>query len=234
MRGILVFFLAVVTTDTTVSAQQPQSAGTAVVAGRVMDMVTGNPVAGASVTLATSAATAPPSPSAPARRVIATANEDGRFVLREIPAGTYTLTSAFPGFSPGALGQRRPAGPSRPVTVTDGARETNLVVPMWRLSTITGTVRDDRGEPVVGVSVKVLRRMQNTNGRTELVYTGGEATDDRGRYRVSNLLPGTYAVAVTSAMRTNPVAEVDAYYASAQRALWRRSSANSVRAVFST
>lgn len=212
---------AVATIATAVHAQQPQT-GTAVVAGRVMDMVTGQPVGGATVTLATAAAvpaagpSTPPSPSTPARRVVATANDDGRFVFRDVPAGTYTLTSTFPGLSPGGLGQRRPAGPSRPLTVADGAREVSLVVPMWRLSTISGTVRDDRGEPVVGVAVRVLRRqLNNSTGRIEMMYAGGEVTDDRGQFRVIYLLPGTYAVSVSSAMRTNAVADVDAYYASA-------------------
>jgi len=217
----LALLLMAAVVSTTTFAQQPQT-GTAVVAGRVMDQVSGNPVGGASVTLASVAAATPagaagpPSPSTPSRRVVATANDDGRFVFRDVPAGTYTLTSTFAGLSPGALEQRRPAGPSRPITVADGARENSLIVPMWRLGAISGTVRDDRGEPVVGVAVRVMRRMlNNTSGRVELVYVGGEVTDDRGRYRVIYLLPGTYAVSVSSATQTNAVAEVDAYYASA-------------------
>jgi len=218
-RFLTSLFLALLCTTT--FAQQPQT-GTAVVAGRVMDMVTGNPVGGASVTLAMvtasipAASPVPTSPAAPTRRAVATANDDGRFVFREVPAGTYTLTSSFPGLSPGSLGQRRPAGPSRPITVAEGARESGLVIPMWTLGAISGTVRDDRGEPVVGVAVRVLRRMlNNSTGRVELVGIGGEVTDDRGRYRVGSLLPGKYTVSVSSAMRTNAVAQVDAYYASA-------------------
>jgi protocatechuate 3,4-dioxygenase beta subunit len=206
---------------TTASAQQPASSP-AVVAGRVMDQVSGNPVGGATVTLVSvtgavpGGAPGPSSASAPARRAVAPANDDGRFVFRDVPAGTYTLTSAFPGLSPGAHGQRRPAGPSKPITIADGARESNLIVPMWRLGTISGTVRDDRGEPITGLYVTVLRRVNN-NGRFELAFAGGggEATDDRGRYRATGLLPGTYAVAVHTALRTSPVADVDAYYASA-------------------
>ena len=217
----LALLLIAAVASTAAFAQQPAT-GTAVVAGRVMDIVSGNPVGGASVTLAMVAATAPagppapPSPSAPTRRVVATANDDGRFVFRDVPAGTYTLTSTSPGLSPGALGQRRPAGPSRPIAIADGVRESSLTVPMWRLGTISGTVRDDRGEPAVGIGVRVLRRMlNNSNGRFEMMYVGGEATDDRGRYRVTSLMPGTYAVSVSSATSTNAVAEVDAYYASA-------------------
>ena len=47
-----------VVVSTTTFAQQPQT-GTAVVAGRVMDQVSGNPVGGASVTLASVAAATP-------------------------------------------------------------------------------------------------------------------------------------------------------------------------------
>jgi hypothetical protein len=206
----------------TATFAQQAATGTAVVAGRVVDQVSGNPVGGATVTLATvgvpvpAGAPGPPSPSAPVRRVVAIANDDGRFVFRDVPAGTYALMSALPGLSSGAHGQRRPAGTYRPITIADGARETNLIVPMWRLGTISGTVRDDRGEPITGLYVTVLRRVNN-NGRFELAFAGGggEATDDRGRYRATGLLPGTYAVAVHTALRTSPVADVDAYYASA-------------------
>ena len=220
-RVLAILPVVAATITTTPAAQQQTPAGTAVVVGRVVEMVTNTPVGGASVTLATAAvapvagAPAPPSPSAPARRVVAVTNDDGRFVIRDVPGGTYTITAAFPGLASGAYGQRRPAGPSRPITVADGAREP-VVIPMWRLGAISGTVRDDRGEPATGVYVNVLRRVMN-NGRVELTFTGGggEAVDDRGRFRVSNLVPGTYAVTVNSALRTNAVADLDAYYASA-------------------
>lgn len=219
VRFLTLLLMAVVVCPTTF-AQQPQT-GTAVVAGRVMDMVSNSPVGGATVTLSMAAAppsagiAAPPSPSAPpTRRGVAVANDDGRFVFRDLPAGSYSISSTFAGLSPGAYGQRRPTGPSRPIVIADGARETNLVIPMWRLGTISGTVRNDRGEPATGVCVTVLRRVMN-NGRLELAFAGGggEAADDRGQYRVSNLLPGTYAVVVRSALRTNAVADLDAYYA---------------------
>jgi hypothetical protein len=87
---------------------------------------------------------------------------------------------------------------------------------MWRLGAISGTVRDDRGEPATGVAVTVLRRVMN-NGRMELTFSGGGGgpADDRGRYRVSNLMPGTYAVVVNSVLRTHAVIDLDSYHASA-------------------
>ena len=186
-------------------------------------MVSNTPVGGAVVTIVQVAATppagGPPSPApaaAQTRRAVAVANDDGRFVFRDLPAGTYTVTAVFPGLASGAHAQRRPSGPSRPISVDDAARMPNLVIPMWRLGTISGTVRNDRGEPATGVWVSVMRRVMN-NGRYELVFTGGggEAADDRGRYRISNLQPGTYAVVVRSSLRTNAVADLDAYHASA-------------------
>lgn len=193
-------------------SQQPPAqaapAGTAVLAGQVVDETTKQPLGGVVVTLSL---VNPPGraggPAANVRRASAVSNAEGRFVFREVPAGKFTVTSSLAGYAPGAVGQMRPAGPSRPLDVAEGARVTDLVVRMWRLSTISGVVRDDLGEPLVGVWINVLRHSM-TSGRPELTFSGGEATDEQGRFRVSGLSPGTYAVAVLSSTATNPVATV--------------------------
>lgn len=205
--------------STTTSAQQPQT-GTAVVAGRVMDVVTGSPVAGAVVTIvqsltasrpATAGAPAPP-PPAPARRAVAVTNDDGRFVFRDLPAGSYAISTGFPGLAPGAYGRRRPGGLSRNLIVADGARANDVAIAMWKLGAISGTVRDDRGEPVVGIAIRALRKVIN-GGRVEFSFTdgGGEVTDDRGRYRMSGLFPGTYVVTFFNATQSAALTTVDAY-----------------------
>jgi hypothetical protein len=187
---------------------QPAAAGTAVLAGQVIDDTTRRPLGGVVVTL--SLVTPPGRAGGPptnVRRASAVSNTEGRFVFRDVPAGTFTVTSSLAGYASGAVGQMRPAGPSRPFDVAVGARVTDLVVRMWRLSTIFGVARDDLGEPLVGVWINVLRHSM-TSGRPELTFSGGEATDEQGRFRVSGLSPGTYAVAVLSSTATNPVATV--------------------------
>jgi hypothetical protein len=198
-------------------AARPQAAGSAVVAGQVVDATTGRPI-GAVVTLAlgappaASASGQQPAPPAQSRRGVAVAAADGRFVFRDVPAGTFSLTATLAGYAPGASGRRRPGGPGRPFTVADGARVTDAVITMWRLAAISGTVRDDRGEPAVGVAVWALRRT-TAGGRLELTLTGGtvESADERGQYRLSNLMPGSYVVSVRLSTQSAAVSTVDAY-----------------------
>ena len=195
--------------------QTPPPAGTAVVTGQVIDATTKQPIAGAVVTLSPPPATPnpggpPPSPPQPAAIKRAVTNTDGRFVFRAVGAGTYSLAATRNGYSPGATGRRRPGGQPRSFTVADGARITDATIPIWRLPTITGVVRDDRGQPAVGVYVTTMRRSM-TGGRSTLEFSNGEATDDRGHYRVSNLEPGSYVVMVRTTPQSAPVSTVDKY-----------------------
>jgi hypothetical protein len=194
-----------------------------------MDATSNRPIPGAVVTLVSGAPappllagappprpTPPPPGGAQPRRAVAVANGDGRFVFRDLPPGPYTLTSAlgFGVYSPGAYGRRRPNGPSRALTVEAGARVNDVVIHMWRNAVISGTLRDDRGEPVVGVGVWALRRVM-ANGRYELTFDGGtvEASDDRGRFRLTGLLPGSYLVCARTATQTVAVETAQAFQA---------------------
>ena len=196
---------------------QGQTPAAAIVAGQVVDATSRRPLGGAVVTLTSAAAPATavsPPQAAPARprSVSAVANADGRFVFRDVPPGPYSLSSTFDNYAPGAFGRRRPGGPSSTFTVTDGARLTNVVLTLWRLATISGIVVDDRGEPVIGVYPTAMPREMN-GGRLEIGFTGGRgsASDDRGYYRISGLMPGAYIVTVGNATESTAVASLDAF-----------------------
>ncbi len=200
-------------------AQQAPATGTAVIAGQVIDATTKQPVAGAVVTAAIGA-TAPgqgappaaPGPAAPPRRAFT--NAEGRFVLRDLPAGTYGLTATRNGYLPGAIGRRRPNGPTRNLTIAEGSRTTDVAIPIWKMPAISGVVRDDRGEPAVGMYVTAMRRTM-AGGRMELSFSSGEATDDRGHYRISYLEPGSYVVMARTTPQAAPFSTVDRYRAGA-------------------
>jgi protocatechuate 3,4-dioxygenase beta subunit len=186
--------------------------GTAVVAGRVFDDTTKQPIGGATVVLS---AVNPPArqggPPSTTRRAVAVVDANGRFVFRGLPAGTYSLAATLNGYSPGAHGRVRPGGPTTNLDIADDVTRTDLVIPLWKLGAIAGTVRDDLGHPVVGVSVWAYRR-DNAGGRIEYSFSGGsvEATDERGAYRISSLAPGTYVIVVRTATQSNPAAAVHA------------------------
>jgi protocatechuate 3,4-dioxygenase beta subunit len=122
---------------------------------------------------------------------------DGRFVFRNLPKGSFTITATKSGYSEGASGRRRPGGGTRPVVLADTDRTVDVAVRVWKNAVITGTVTDEAGEPVVSVSVRALGRTL-ANGKRVFVPRGGSAsTDDRGSYRFSNLPPGDYIVVVS-------------------------------------
>lgn len=202
------------------ASQAPtQAPGAAVVVAQVVDATDGRPIPGAVVALvagpAASTTTAgPPLIPAQARRAVAVANGEGRVVFREVSAGQYWLSATLEGFAPGASGRQRPGGQARAFSIADGARLTNLTVPMWRMATISGVVRDDRGEPMVGEYVTARPVILN-GGRHEITFTGavGNASDERGHFRISNLQPGTYVVGIRATLHTISVATDDSYHA---------------------
>jgi hypothetical protein len=65
---------------------------------------------------------------------------------------------------------------------------------------VTGTVIDDTGEPVAGVTVRALQL--RTVGDLVMAATapggGARQTDDRGRYRIFGLLPGRYLISASA------------------------------------
>ena len=121
----------------------------------------------------------------------------GAFVFSAIPAGRYSLTATKPAFVRANFGAKRPNRPGTPVTVTDGQRAAGLQIRMARGAVITGTIRDEMGQPAPGVTVRVLQyRMQNgerTLAPVPLASSAvGETTDDRGVYRLYGLPAGEY------------------------------------------
>lgn len=125
--------------------QTAQTPATGLVAGQVIDATTRRPLGGAVVTLAATTTTTPaPGGAAARQRAVAVANGDGRFVFRDVPAGSYTLTSTHDNYAPGALGRRRPGWPAQPLVLAAAERSTAVVIEMWRLAAISGVVRDDR------------------------------------------------------------------------------------------
>jgi protocatechuate 3,4-dioxygenase beta subunit len=225
---LLVTFVAL--TATNVAAQQPlppESAATAFILGRVVDAVTGQPLAGATVTIATartvpgSAPPAPPTARAGSfggpTRVMT--DDEGRFLFHGLPAGGFTISATRAGYMSGAYGRRVPrppvaaSEPPRPLVLAAGEQKTDVIVALWKHGVIGGRVVDEHGEPMIGVQVRVLRRTF-VGGLIRLSQTGNmPATDDRGIYRISTLEPGEYVAAIVFTQATMPASVLESYSA---------------------
>ncbi len=170
-------------------SQPPRATG--LVVGQVVDAAGGRPVAGAVVGIS-----GPPAPNGqPWPRVLT--GSDGRFVFRDLRRGDYTITATKPGFAEGAYGRNRAGGPSIPLSLNEGERVGDAVVRLWRHAAISGTIVDESGERLVGVSVRAFRRTV-IGGRRRFASSNSGTSDDRGMYRISGLLPGDYLVATVS------------------------------------
>ena len=143
----------------------------------VVRAATGEPVARASVTLRRFS-DPPPSP------ITAVTDDAGEFGFDGIAAGEhYVLTAERVGYLRAISGPAR----DRPATLTLEAGQVlkGLVIEMARQAVITGRVMDAAGDPMPGVTVRVVAGPEIYEQAT---------TNDRGEYRIASLPPGEYRI----------------------------------------
>jgi hypothetical protein len=203
------------------AAQPQQVPSGASIEGIVVDFGSGQPIDGAVVEFrrAQGAATAAPrfvvGPSgeilqAPSATTFTT-GADGKFKFIDPPAGEYRLyVTRIRGYVPGEYGQRTPAGSGTPLTISAGQKMSGVTLRMAPVSSISGRIVDEAGDPVAYAAVDVLRSGYQ-DGKRRLIPGLGVRTDDRGEYRLFNLPPGEYYVAVRQwdarSTRGNPSSE---------------------------
>jgi carboxypeptidase family protein len=199
------------------SAQPPPPqppAGTGLIAGKVVDAATGRAIGDVAVTPVL-VKDMRPGANANARAILSDA--EGRFVLRGLPAGSYQLFARRAGYVEDLNDGSAPGADSKPIALGEGGRFGDATIRLWKLAVIAGRVIDDSGEPIIGLQVRALKRTL-VAGRwkfgeyySEQKY--GSRTDDRGVYRISDLMPGEYVVSVPLTALVAPasvVAELEA------------------------
>lgn len=191
----------VLATASDLAARQVPAQRPGAISGVVVNGVSGQPVAGAGVTIRS---LGPSSTSPPLPRMIT--DRQGRFVFPEVPPGEYFLDATRLGYAHTRYGWTAPNGSLAlrdiaRLTVTEGGWLGTIRVPLWQLGSIEGRVTDERGEPVVGTAVRVLST-RRVAGNEQLVAGPIATTDDRGAYRLSDLDPGRYFVVALSVQQT--------------------------------
>ena len=191
----------------------PPLVATGILVGKVIDAASGQPVAGATVTLSggpTRTAPAPPGPGVPAAPALPPpppprllTDAEGRFAFRNLTRGNYQIAAEKPGYASGAFGRARPNGPTRPMQLDDHERMVDVAIRVFKLASISGLVSDERGEPIVNAPVRAYRRAL-VAGRRVLTQAGQVQTDDRGMYRLFNLTPAEYVIAVPMQSTSSP------------------------------
>ena len=160
----------------------PAAPSTGFLAGQVVEYPSGRPVAGATVTLL-----GRNDPRIGPRIPVLT-DTQGRFYFANLLPGPYQTQVVKVGYAYPQM-----AFVTRATEFGVGERITDVKVWLVKLGAISGALRDDAGDPVVGMTVVAMRRGV-VNGRLTMVPGGGAKSDDRGVYRISALQPGDYVV----------------------------------------
>jgi hypothetical protein len=123
---------------------------------------------------------------------------DGRFEIKDLPAGRYIIMASKGAFVSIQYGQRRTGEPGTPVELADGQIAEKVNFSLSRGSVIAGRIVDESGDAMSGVNVRPMRYAFMAGSR-RLMPTGvSDRTDDQGAYRLYGLAPGDYYVSATS------------------------------------
>ncbi|MDP1570453.1 MAG: carboxypeptidase-like regulatory domain-containing protein [Vicinamibacterales bacterium] len=164
--------------------------GTAILRGIVVAADTGEPVRRAIVRAL-----------GPGTSGVTSTDAEGRFEIRDLAAGRYSLSASKGGYVSIQHGQRRPGQSGTPIDLRDGELMEKIQIALPPGSVITGRIFDDFGDPVSGVTVSAMQ-YRSVSGVRRLVMAGGEGgtarTDDQGGFRVYGLAPGDYIVSASS------------------------------------
>lgn len=126
---------------------------------------------------------------------------DGQYEIFAVPAGLVRVTPTIASSVQAtvlaeALGQN--------VTLSEGEQREGLDFVVPRGSVVTGSVIDERGEPIEGATIH-LWRVRTRAGRTLAERAGdvlARRTDDRGHLRLYGILPGSYFISATEELPT--------------------------------
>lgn len=164
---------------------QTRKTGTARLSGQVTVAETGRPIRRAVVSVS--------SPALRDNKSVLT-DADGRWTVRDLPAGRFTVSVSKAGYVRLSYGQRRPFEAGKGVDIAAGQSVEKLDVALPRGSAVTGRVLDEFGEPLANASVSALR-YAFAGGQRRLLPTGNiDRTDDLGQFRVHGLAPGDYYI----------------------------------------
>lgn len=168
------------------NAWSQQSARTYRISGKAVDGITGAALPHALITVG-------PTTQQNVATQSVIAGDDGSFSVDGLPEGKWVLSGQAHGFAPQNFGEHGVF--SVAIAVGPEKNSEGLLFRLRPSSSISGTVTDEEGEVVRNANVN-LYRMGADDGVHKTTVQRQHQTDDLGRYRFSNLAPGSYFVVV--------------------------------------
>jgi hypothetical protein len=191
--------------------QAPGNPGQQPVKGSIQGVVlrsgTTEPVERARVTLQRIMPPPPPTaeqPTPPPQIPPVQTEADGKFIFKDLEPGQYRLRAQRNGFAPMEYGQRTLTSAGTAINLTEGQQLKDVAFRLIPAATVSGRMRDSKGEAVPGMPVSLSRVVYGPNGQRTLSNVGSASTDDRGDYRLFWVPPGRYLLSAGAPGGGNP------------------------------
>ena len=171
MLRVLPAALCILAVSSMLHAQQPDGdRNLAALAGRVVNVATGDPIRKASVRLSLRGGV----------ETIGTTDADGKFRFKHLLPGEYNLSAEKSGFE---------GSDASILTLRAGDDLKDLKLQLSAAAAVSGRVLDEDGDPVPNAEVTLWYR-QNFLGQYKLVRRRSAKANDKGEFRMDGLLPG--------------------------------------------
>jgi len=164
-------------------ARPPSSPENLGIAGTVVDAQNGKPLVHTRVGI---------TPVNGGNKRTAVTGADGHFLFQGLARGKYVLVAEKAGYPPQTFEGHESYYTS--IAAGPGLNSEELVFRLQPESSISGTITNERDEPVIGAEVLLSRAVPFFRKQPELL---SETTDQRGYYAFDHLPPGTYRLAVS-------------------------------------
>jgi 5-hydroxyisourate hydrolase-like protein (transthyretin family) len=166
------------------------------VSGRVVTSAEGTPLKSSRVALI------PEHRQRESQVYAATSDSDGRFTIKDVPAGRYRFLATRTGYVDQPY-QSTADDTGAVLALQAGQEVKDVLFRMTLAAVFTGRVNDEDGEPMALIQVVALRRptdeevedrKDSPSRGQELRPAGMAQTDDRGQYRIFGLKAGEYYI----------------------------------------
>ncbi|HUI83340.1 MAG TPA: carboxypeptidase-like regulatory domain-containing protein [Candidatus Binatia bacterium] len=160
------------------------------IAGTVVNSLTGQPIASASVAIA-------PLARGAEREISRSAltGADGRFSFAGLGRGKYSLMATARGFSLQYFDHHDPYATA--IATGPESDSEHLVFRLQPDGAIEGVVTDENGDPVQYATVRLFH-MNTESGQQKVLPENQAQTDDQGRYHIGHVAAGAWYVAVSA------------------------------------